>query len=74
MLEVEDHMGQGQRSLGSRSKVTLVKVSLKVIILAGGLTSTSSCIFCNVQLETNFIVLHLSKNRTGYIIKAYLPD
>ncbi len=30
---------------GSRSKDTWVKVSLKVMILAGGLTSTSSCIF-----------------------------
>ncbi len=38
-------MGRGQRSHGSRSKVTWVNPSLKVIILAGGLTSTSSCIF-----------------------------
>ncbi len=30
---------------GSGSKVTMPKVSLKVMILAGGLTSTSSCIF-----------------------------
>ncbi len=44
MLEVKSHMGQGPRSHGSRSKVTLVKVSLKVILLSGGLTSTSSCI------------------------------
>ncbi len=84
MLEVKGHMGQGQRSHGSRSKVTRVRLSLevkghghqvkyaissliwqtyspqvilevkghgsrslslKVMILAGGLTSTSSCIF-----------------------------
>ncbi len=34
--------GQGQRSFGSRSKVTCVKPSLRVMVLAGGLTSTSS--------------------------------
>ncbi len=38
-VKVRGHLGQGQGSLGLRSKVTLVK------ILAGGLTSTSSCIF-----------------------------
>ncbi len=38
-------MSQGQRSRGSRSKVKWVKPGLKVMILAGGLTSTSSCIF-----------------------------
>ncbi len=38
-------MGQGQRSRGSRSKVKWVKPGLKVMILAGGLTPTSSCIF-----------------------------
>ncbi len=38
-------MGQVQRSRGSRSKVKWVKYDLKVLILAGGLTSTSSCIF-----------------------------
>ncbi len=43
MVKGKVHMGQGQRSLGSRSNVTWVKVSPKVIILAGGLTSTSSC-------------------------------
>ena len=37
--------GQGQRSRGSRSKVKWVKLGLKVMIMAGGLTSTSSCIF-----------------------------
>ena len=47
MFEVKGHMGQGQRSCGSRSKVTWVKPSLKVMILAGGLISTSSCIFNN---------------------------
>ena len=35
---------KGQRSHGSRSKVAFVMLSLKVTILAGGLTSTSSCI------------------------------
>ena len=38
-------MGQGQRSLGSGSKVTWIKVRLRLAILAGGLTSMSSCIF-----------------------------
>ncbi len=38
-------MGQGQRSHGSRSKVRWVKTGLKVMILAGGLTPTSCCIF-----------------------------
>ena len=38
---------RGQRSYESGSKVTWVNPSLKVIILAGGLTSTSSCIFYN---------------------------
>ena len=51
-------MGQGQRPHGSKSKVMKVKVSIKVegqdhhvknilshTILAGGLMSTSSCIF-----------------------------
>ncbi len=41
MFEIKGHMGQGQRSHGSRSKVTLVKPSLKVMILAGGITSLS---------------------------------
>ena len=45
MFEVKGHTGQGQRSHGWRANVTWVKPSLKVIILAGGLTSTSSCIF-----------------------------
>ncbi len=45
MFGVQSHMGQCQRSRGSRSKVTWVQVCLKVIILAGGLMSTSSCIF-----------------------------
>ncbi len=43
--KVKGHMGQGQRSCWLRSKVTWAKPSLKVMILAGGLTSTSSCIF-----------------------------
>ena len=39
-----DHLAvRGQRSYGSRSKVTWVKPSLKFIILAEGLTSMSSC-------------------------------
>ena len=39
------HFGweQGQRSLGSRSKVTGVKVSQALKIMVGGLTSTPSC-------------------------------
>ncbi len=37
-VRVKGHMSQGQRSP--------VKPSQKVMILAGGLTSTSSCIFC----------------------------
>ncbi len=38
-------MGQGQRSRWSRSTVKWVKPGLRVMILAGGLTPTSSCIF-----------------------------
>ncbi len=37
------HMGQGQRSLRSRSKVTGVKVSQALKIMVDGLTSTSNC-------------------------------
>ena len=40
MFEVK---GQGLRSHGSGSKVTRVEISIKVIMLTGGLTSTSSC-------------------------------
>ena len=40
--------GQGQRSRRSGSKVTWVTPSLKVTVLAGGLTSTSSCIFLDL--------------------------
>ena len=43
ILEVKGHICQGQRSRGSRLKVTWVKISLKITLLAGGLTSTSSC-------------------------------
>ncbi len=39
----QSHMGQGQRSPGSRSKVTWVKVSQALKIMVGGLTSTPSC-------------------------------
>ncbi len=38
-----------QRSHGSRSKVTWVKPSLKDMVLAGGLTSTSSCFFLLIR-------------------------
>ncbi len=51
VLGVNGHMGQGQRSYWSRSKVTWVKVSLKVIILAGGLMPTASCIFLGISLS-----------------------
>ncbi len=50
--------GQGQRSCGSKSKVKWVKPGLKVMILAGGLTSTSSCIFYLlplIKMLTNLI-------------------
>ena len=51
-------MGRGQRSLGSKSKVTRVKVSLQVYLLAGGLSSTSSCIFSELfQLVEDTSVL-----------------
>ena len=36
-------MGQGERSRGSRSKVKWIKPGLKVMMLAGGLTSMLSC-------------------------------
>ena len=42
-------MGQGQRSGGSRSKVKLVIPGLRVMILAGGLMPTSSCIFSKLN-------------------------
>ncbi len=45
-LDVQGH--------GSGSKVGLVKPSLKVMILAGGLTPTSSCIFVQF-LELAFL-------------------
>ena len=45
MHQSQCHMGGGQRSLGSRSKVTGVKFSQTLKIMAGGLMSTSSCIF-----------------------------
>ena len=38
-------MSQGQRSRGSRSKVKWGKPGLKAMMLADGLTPTSSCIF-----------------------------
>ncbi len=45
VVKAKGHMDLGQRSHGPRSKVTWVKTSLKFMIMAGGLTSTSSCIF-----------------------------
>ena len=50
LVKVRGHLGQGQRSLGLRSKATLVKVRQMLKILAGGFTSTSSCIFIQVHL------------------------
>ena len=51
LTKVKGHLGHGhgQRSRASRSKVKWVKPCLKVMILAGGLTSTSSCIFNGQQ-------------------------
>ena len=44
--------GHGQRSLGSSSKVTWVKLKLMLMILGGGLTSMSSCIlYFNIKLR-----------------------
>ena len=45
LVKVKGHMGPGQGSRGSRSKVTprLVKIRLKLRILAGWPTSTASC-------------------------------
>ena len=45
VVMVKGHMGQRQMLIGSRSKVVWIKVSLGIVIFAGGLTSTSSCIF-----------------------------
>ena len=45
VVKVKVYMGQW--SLGTKSKVTWIKVILRVILLAGVLTSTSSCIFFN---------------------------
>ncbi len=55
LVEVKGHMGQGQRSHGSRSKVKWVKLSLKVIIWAGGLTSTSGCFIVSVSFSFPFV-------------------
>ncbi len=44
-FKVKGHMGGGQTSQGLRSKVTRIKVSLRIVVLAGGVPSTSSCIF-----------------------------
>ena len=54
---VKGHIGQDQRS-----KVTWVKVSLRLVILAGGLTSTSSCILIfHLKLDTwNYFSLALT--------------
>ena len=45
LIVVLQEMRPRSRSHGSRSEVTLVKVGQMLKILAGGLTSTSSCIF-----------------------------
>ncbi len=71
-------MSQGQRSRGSRSKVKLGKPGLKAMILAGGLTPTSSCIFIcflsiyfhsrqvgSLQCEVEFFIIPISQ--TGAI-------
>ncbi len=44
-------MGHGQRSLGSRSKVTGVKVNLRLMILEDWLTPTSSYLSINCDLS-----------------------
>ncbi len=51
MVHKGDYIFQGQGSCGSRSKVKWVKPSLKVMVLVGGLTSTSSCF-----IYINFLV------------------
>ncbi len=68
MFGVKGHPGQGQRSHGSRSKVTLVMPSLKVTILAGGLTSTSSCI-CNRTVLTFTVLIILSNSPSSCVCK-----
>ena len=45
VVMVKGHMGQRQMLIGSRSKVIWIKVSHGIMKFAGGLTSTSSCIF-----------------------------
>ena len=51
MLEAKGHMSQGQILYWSRSQVTGVKVSLKVMILAGVPTSMSSCFILNEEID-----------------------
>ncbi len=50
-IRVRGHVGQCQRSCWSRSKVMWLKVSLKVVMLAGGLMLTSSCIFLTFRYD-----------------------
>ena len=59
LVKVKGHMGQGQGSRGSRSKVTLVKLRLKLGVLTGGLTSTSSGFIITFYLKSHFLSLSL---------------
>ncbi len=63
-------LGLSKTSHGSRSKFTLVKPSLKVMILAGGLTSTSSYIFIPLDWMTAFKCWNDSK--TGIIVSKLI--
>ncbi len=49
-------MSQGQRSRGSWSKVNWGKPGLKAMILAGGLTPTSSCIFDDHDRKAKILI------------------
>ena len=71
-------MGQGRRSHGSRSKVRWVKPGLKVMILAGGLTPTSSCIFflCRIGYQnicTNIKLILNHKSNKSVIVFQFSP-
>ncbi len=54
---VQGDTGWCWRSLGSKSKVTWVKVSLRLMMVAGGFTSTSVCIFFKfIKVSYDFMV------------------
>ena len=62
ILQSYRYFVHGQGSNGPRSKVTWVKVGLSLVILAGGLMTTSSYIFIKERTEKKMrrLVSHLT--------------